>query len=152
MNNRKVLISRDFSENCKPENLKKTGAESFDLFEILEHSQFSHWEKEEVENLLDSLKNSNHRLRRSINPDLLKKLLLIQAFSRPTYHRTVIKRVPVQKLEQDENEQLIDETSTPDSRKTRQSAQVFDNTLFMVLETMTIDGKYSQDKLRKTNF
>ena len=62
-------------------------------------------------------------------------------------------RVPVQNSgrtnapEKYESDQIIDETA--DSRKTRQSAQVFDNTLFMVLGEMTKDGKYSQDKLLK---
>ncbi|CBY36064.1 unnamed protein product [Oikopleura dioica] len=129
----------------------QTNPEFDHFFEILEQSLFSNWEKEEAENLLESLQNSNHRFRRSINSDLLKKLLLIQAFSkrsRSVYQsRPVIQHVPFQNsepLKKDEKKQLIDETTTADSRKTRQSAPVFDNTLFMVLDKVTKDGKFSQ--------
>lgn len=138
--------------------------------EILEQSLFSKWEEDEAEDALALLEVPHSRLRRSIDKPLWKKLFLLQAYStrpRPVYHyrRPVVtvqrapdptkmeqidigrERVPIQaEMTREETNEMMD--GSPDSRKTRQSAPVFDSTLFMVLGQMMTGGKYSQEKLK----
>ena len=132
--------------------------------EEIEDILLSGWLKEDTEAAIDFLQSSKTRFRRSsFNPSLLKKLLVIQAYSkprkrpsRPIYQRPTVSRVQTNRPIKTEyvpvmsgSNQLRDEEA--DSRKTRQSSSEMDNTLFMVLGKMMNGGSYSQEMLIKEN-